>query len=173
MIRVDAAKCSGCRRCEVACSFFRTGGVGRGAARVKVAKLEECGIDYPVACRLCRERYCLRCPQKALQLGPQGQVIASPALCVLCGGCQERCPIGAIEICDDIVHVCDLCGGEPRCVGECTLGAITYAPGEDGKLSLAAFKRGSKGLGPEEKRVRYALESTRALREGWLGAEGE
>ncbi len=167
MLVIDSSKCSGCRRCEVSCSFFRTGKVGRTLARVRVVKVEGLGIDFPLICQQCSERYCLKCPESAIEIGPLGQVIVSPTLCTTCGTCQIRCPIGAIELVDDIPRVCDLCGGEPRCVQACSLGAISFEPDTVETVSLSEFKKAHKGLGPEEKRVRFVMAATEDLRKRW------
>jgi len=167
MIVVDAERCSGCRRCETSCSFFHSGRVGRSRARIQVVKVEETGIDLPVLCCQCRERYCLKCPESALAVGPQGQITASPTLCTGCGLCEKLCPLGAIEVRDEIPRVCDLCGGAPRCVEACTLGAIRFEPQCSEAVSLKEARRASKGLKPEEKRLRHAIEETRSLRRRW------
>lgn len=171
MIVLDPAKCSGCRRCEVHCSFFHTGAVARSLARVKVVKIEDIGLDVPVHCQQCRERYCTRCPESAIQIGPLGQVIVSPTLCTACGACEALCPIGAIELFDGIPYVCDLCGGRPKCVSACTMDAIRLAPDAVGEIGLKSFKQGAKGLTPEEKRIRFARDRFRALRDNWLAAK--
>ena len=168
MITVDATKCSGCRRCEVNCSFFHSAKVGRGGARIKVVKIEGLGIDFPVVCQLCEERHCTRCPESAIQIGGLGQVVVSPTLCTACLACENLCPIGAIEVFDGIPYVCDLCGGDPRCVEACTMGAISFEPESVGVVSLKAFEEGSRGRTPEEKRVRFALASCRELRDRWV-----
>ena len=168
MITLDLAKCSGCSRCEVHCSFFHSGKIGRSGARIKVVKVEDIGIDYPVVCQQCRERYCVKCPEKAIEIGPLGQTIVSPTLCTACGTCEIMCPIGAIELFEQIPHVCDLCGGDPRCVRACTLDAIRYEPELTGEIGLKEFKKGSRPLDPEEKRLRYAMRMCRELRDNWV-----
>jgi carbon-monoxide dehydrogenase iron sulfur subunit len=168
MITLDLSKCSGCSRCEVHCSFFHSGKIGRSGARIKVVKIEDIGIDYPVVCQQCRERYCTKCPEKAIEVGSLGQVIVSPTLCTACGTCEIMCPIGAIELFEEIPYVCDLCGGDPRCVKACTLDAVHYEPEVSGVFSLKEFKKGSRGLGPEEKRLRYALSRAESLRQKWI-----
>jgi len=167
MILIDPARCSGCSRCEVSCSFFHTGRVSRSRARVRVVKVEELGLDYPVLCRQCAERYCTRCPESALEIGDLGQVVVSPTLCTGCGVCQALCPVGAIELHREIPYVCDLCGGSPRCVEACNLKAVTFAPEESETVSLREFKAKARSLSPEEKRVRFALARTKELRESW------
>jgi len=168
MITLDLSKCSGCSRCEVHCSFFHSGKIGRSGARIKVVKIEEIGIDYPVVCQQCRERYCTKCPEKAIQIDPAGQVIVSPTLCTACGTCEILCPIGAIELYEEIPLVCDLCGGDPRCVKACTLDAIHYDPEVTGAISLKDFKKSSRGLNPEEKRLRYVIALSQELRDRWV-----
>lgn len=169
MITLELARCSGCSRCEVNCSFFHSGKIGRSGARIKLVKIEEAGIDFPVVCQQCQERYCTKCPEKAIEIGAQGQVIVSPTLCTACGTCEVMCPVGAIELFEEIPHVCDLCGGEPRCVEACTLDAIKYEPDVTEAVSLRAFKPGSRGLDPEAKRLRYVLACAEPLRQQWIG----
>ena len=172
MIIVHSNKCSGCVRCEVNCSFFHTGRIGRSRARVKVVKKEELGIDYPVMCIQCKERYCTKCPESAIEIGPHGQVIVSPTLCDGCGACQHLCPIGAIELYDDIPYICDLCGGRPMCVEQCNTGALEYRKTGAESISLKSFKVKNKGKDPEQKRLGYALEMTQALRKEWKSHTG-
>jgi Fe-S-cluster-containing hydrogenase component 2 len=169
MITLELAKCSGCSRCEVHCAFFHSGKVGRSGARIRVVKIEEIGIDYPVVCQHCRERYCTKCPENAIEVGPLGQIIVSPTLCTACGTCEIMCPIGAIELFAEIPYVCDLCGGDPCCVKACTLDAIHFEPEVTGTVSLKEFKKGSRGSNPEEKRLRYAMAFCRDLRTQWVG----
>ncbi len=169
MIRVDLSRCTGCRRCETACAFVRSGRVGRGLSRIKVVQIYETGIDGPVSCRQCRERYCLRCPEDAISVGSLGQVVVSQTSCNLCGACVANCPIGAVEIHREIVFVCDLCGGRPACVEACTEGAIVFDPGPPAvePVSLASYKKDSRGLNPGEKRLRFIEREGRDVRRAW------
>ena len=168
MITLDLARCSGCSRCEVNCSFFHSGKIGRSGARIKVVKIEDIGIDYPVVCQQCQERFCTKCPEKAIRVDSLGQIIVSPTLCTACGTCEILCPIGAIELFEEIPLVCDLCGGDPRCVKACTLDAIHYDPEVSGAISLKDFKKSSRGLNPEEKRLRYVVALSQELRNRWV-----
>ncbi len=130
--------------------------------------MEDIGIDYPLVCQQCSARYCTGCPEKAIQIGSLGQVIVSPTLCTACGTCEILCPIGAIELYEEIPLVCDLCGGDPRCVKACTLDAIHYDPEVTGAISLKDFKTSSRGLNPEEKRLRYVIALSQELRDRWV-----
>jgi carbon-monoxide dehydrogenase iron sulfur subunit len=172
MIRVDLARCTGCRRCEAACAFARSGRVGRGLARIKVVQIYETGLDGPVVCCQCRERYCLRCPEAAISIGSLGQVIVSQTACTLCGACETNCPIGAVGIQRGIVYVCDLCGGRPACVEACTEGAIVFEPETVEDVSLESYKKESRGLNPGEKRLRFIEREGQAVRREWEKAHG-
>lgn len=136
-------------------------------SRIRVVNLYESGVDAPVVCQQCAERYCLACPSEALALGPLGQVVVSPTLCSECGACSRSCPIGAIEAVSGIAYICDLCGGRPRCVEACTQGAIVFAPGTGAAISLAPLKAGSERMAPSEKRARYVQGMAGSVREGW------
>lgn len=155
MIRVDLSKCTGCQRCETACSFFHTGRINNHLARIKVLNLYESRLDSPVVCVQCQERYCMKCPEDALSLGKQGQVFVSPTLCTSCGVCEKACPIGALEIFNKIMYVCDLCGGKPQCVEACTEEAITFEPDNIEQISLEDIKKETTKMNPSQKRHFY------------------
>ena len=168
MIQVDLNQCTGCKKCEVACAFFHTGKISNHLARIKVLNLYEFGVDGPVVCIQCRERYCMVCPAEALILGPGGQVIISPTMCNLCEACEKACPIGAIEIFGEIVYVCDLCGGKPKCVESCTEGAISFVREDVERPSLATIKKKTKKMSPGQKRQFYLSEQGDELRKKWI-----
>ncbi|MCJ7681830.1 MAG: 4Fe-4S dicluster domain-containing protein [Candidatus Aminicenantes bacterium] len=164
MIRVDLSRCTGCRRCETACAFFHTGRVNRHQARIRVVQFYEKGIDGPVVCVQCRERYCLKCPEKALSLGHDGQVIVSPTRCNLCGACEKNCPIGAVTIFEGFVYICDLCGGDPKCVQACTENAIIWDRAAVEEVSLAGHRSVGRSLNPGERRERFIQENAKSVR---------
>ena len=168
MLKVDPGRCSGCRRCEIHCAFFHSGKTGHLGARIKVEKIESLGIDYPVVCHQCKEHYCTRCPENAISITELGSIEVSPTLCTLCGACEHLCPIGAIEIYHNVPHVCDLCGGSPRCVQACEMDAISYDPEIRQSVTLAQFKKKARKLTPSRKRYEYAMHKGKALREKWV-----
>jgi carbon-monoxide dehydrogenase iron sulfur subunit len=170
MILTDLGKCTGCRRCETVCAFFHTGSVSNRISRIKVIHVYETGIDGPVVCMQCEERYCMICPADALTIGSEGQILHSPAKCTLCGSCEDSCPIGAIEVVNGVVYVCDLCGGDPQCIKACTEGAITYVLDEE-PLSLEAFHRQEK-MNPSEKQYTYIKAQGEQVREKWRKSHG-
>ena len=117
--------------------------------------LYEFGIDGAVVCNQCKERYCNCCHENAITTGSLGEVVVSQTLCTLCGVCEKACPIGAIEIFNDFVYVCDLCGGRPRCIEACTEGAINYETKEEKHQSLAIFKKKKNKMNPSQKQYFY------------------
>ena len=167
MIKVDISKCTGCKKCETVCAFVRSGKVSNRLARMKVSNLYEIGVDAPVACVQCEERYCLRCPEDAISVGPYGQIIVSQTRCTLCGVCEKACPIGAIEIFNDIVYVCDLCGGRPQCVDACTEGAIISKLEEKEGPSLEALQEETRKMNPSQKRNHYIKKLSSGVRKDW------
>ncbi|MFC1553312.1 4Fe-4S binding protein [candidate division KSB1 bacterium] len=169
MIKFDISKCTGCKRCETACAFYRTGKINNRMSRIKVLNIYETGIDGPVFCTNCLEQYCARCPNDAVTVGVYGQIIVSPTMCDLCGACEKNCPIGAFELFEDFAYVCDLCGGRPKCVEACTEGAIIYEE-SDTRISLEDIKKITKKMNPSEKRDYYIKKLGADLRKKWRAA---
>jgi len=167
MIRIDISKCTGCKMCEVACAFYHTGTTGRVRSRIKVINLFEIGIDGPVVCQQCKERYCMVCQQNAISIGKNGQIIISHTVCNYCNKCVISCPIGAIELFGETYYVCDLCGGDPRCVKECTEDAIVYLPGDSEIVSLKDSKKSSKAKNVSEKQSDFIRSSSQSIRKKW------
>ncbi len=134
-----------------------------------MTNLYSSGIDGPVVCTQCKERYCLDCPENALSVGSMGQIVVSPTVCTLCQKCERNCPIGAIEIFDDIVYVCDLCGGSPKCTEACTEAAITFVPQQEKPVSLEQIKKETKKkkLNTVERRAEYIQRSGKELVKKW------
>lgn len=170
MIEIDIATCTGCRRCETVCAFSHSGKVGTRVARIKVVHIYDTGIDGPVTCVQCREKYCMECPAGALSLGPEGQIVFSPTVCTGCGTCETKCPIGAIELFEGVVYMCDLCGGTPQCVDACTEHAIQYNPAGQSP-SLRQFAGRWAGP-PGEKRYHYVETQGIGVRKKWRDHHG-
>jgi len=133
-------------------------------SRIRVAKIEEIGIDVAIACVGCSEKPCLECPTEALSVGAQGQICLDEDLCTGCEECVSACPIGAVGFHDDQPLFCDLCGGTPACAMICPTEALVYD--EQAEPSLAEFSE-SEGS-PAQKRVEYTRVISQPVREKWL-----
>ncbi len=126
---VVADHCTGCRRCEMACSFAHTGYYGPELSRIRVNKDDGLGLDVPVVCRQCSAAQCIEvCPRGALYRNRITQSVAlDRTLCLKCGLCIKACPFGAIHVdAEGYPLICDLCGGKPGCVEACPTGAIRF-----------------------------------------------
>ncbi|MHA2209655.1 MAG: 4Fe-4S dicluster domain-containing protein [Candidatus Thorarchaeota archaeon] len=166
MIHVEIGKCTGCRSCETACSFFHTGKVSNRLSRIKVMHLYETGIDGPIVCAQCEERYCMECPEDAMTIGKLGEVIVAPTICTQCGTCVRKCPIGAIEEHEDLIYVCDLCGGRPKCVDACTEGAIIFEL-DASRKTLSEVNDAVEKLNTSERRRHYIESLGKDVRKSW------
>lgn len=167
MIKIDIAKCTGCRMCETSCSFYHSAQTSRMKSRIKVINIYETGVDGPVVCQQCTERYCMECSVNAMSIGKNGQIIISHTVCIQCNKCMNACPIGAIEHYEEIYHVCDLCGGSPKCVEDCSEQAIMYAESESESVSLKDFKIETKGKNVSERQANFIMQSGIGLRKKW------
>ncbi|MGE5653450.1 MAG: TIGR04076 family protein [Bacillota bacterium] len=127
---VDEACCAGCRRCEMVCSFGHQGAYAPWLARIQIEKHESEGIDRPRVCRQCGNARCVSaCPTQALSKDvATGAVRLDADRCVGCGLCRKACPFGSVHWDEENRRplICDLCGGQPRCIGACPTQAIRY-----------------------------------------------
>lgn len=136
-LHVDASLCTGCRACELACSFAHEGAYSPLYARLHVVKLERIGQDNPTVCLRCANAPCVAiCSVQAIIQDPVTKVVSvREDLCVGCGLCAEVCISGVIELHPEkgIPMLCDLCGGDPACVKTCPTSAISYSAGVNKK----------------------------------------
>ncbi len=126
-IHIDAQLCTGCRVCELICSFTKHGAFNPKRARIRIAKTERVFVDIPVVCRQCPEPSCVAsCPAEALTQGADQVISLDEASCTGCAACVAACPFAAIAIdpLDATALVCDLCQGDPQCLKWCPTGAI-------------------------------------------------
>ncbi|MEN6460540.1 MAG: 4Fe-4S dicluster domain-containing protein [Syntrophomonas sp.] len=139
---VQPEKCTGCRTCELTCSFFHTGESNPMRSRITVINFDKVGFAAPIVCQQCSSAACMAvCPVGAITKdAATGAMTVDDAKCLRCKMCTIACPFGATlyDYQSDIVAKCDLCGGDPECVKLCPSGAISYQ--EANASSLAKRK---------------------------------
>lgn len=115
-------RCTGCRLCEVVCTLSHERTIWPEASRIRVFERFP-GACTPNVCVQCDDTPCVAaCPQGALSVDEvSGAIRVDEAACTACGTCTTACPgaVPRIPRGKDHVVICDLCGGEPRCVAVC------------------------------------------------------
>ncbi|RLG79461.1 MAG: 4Fe-4S dicluster domain-containing protein [Thermoprotei archaeon] len=163
LIAVDPSKCSGCRYCELWCSFAHEGVFSPSLSRISVVKDDRMGMDYPVVCRMCSPAPCIKaCPHNALVQTEEGIIRVIEERCTGCGRCVKACPFGAVKMHPAKAKplICDLCGGgEPVCVLKCPTGALRFYP--VGEVGVSGSERAF------DKAYTYALSQYKALLRRW------
>lgn len=88
-----------------------------------------------MACRLCESPSCVgSCPYKALKRDEEtGVIMVDEERCDGCCWCLEACEFGAILLHPEkkVVAICDLCGGNPKCVEYCPKEALELMTPEE------------------------------------------
>ena len=118
----DPSACSGCRRCELACSMHHEGWMWPEASRVRVF-MPFPGLEVPHFCAQCDDYPCVEsCPVEALSVDEDTTaVLVDREKCTSCGECIDACPgkVPFLHPGDNKATICDLCGGDPECVKVC------------------------------------------------------
>ena len=129
---VNLDKCTGCRTCEMACSFMHYGEYNPVKSAVQVSIFTESAFFVPVVCFQCKKPFCEEvCPTGAARIDRSVPVVRiDEEECIGCGECIKACPFGAADLDEnkEVAYICDLCDGEPVCVTHCICGALTYEP---------------------------------------------
>jgi len=144
---LDPKKCTGCRMCEIACSFSHGQGFtpSKASLRVVFSGLGECepvtcslllfhsptmltslspSLTYPSHRPLCVEA----CHWGALTIHPTlGYIQFLEEKCTRCKKCAKACPLVVIPFDEEnkIPLICDMCEGTPACVEWCDSEALT------------------------------------------------
>jgi len=153
---IDPEKCTGCRICELVCSFHHTKEFNPKRARIAVLRNEETGINIPMVCQQCEVPLCQEaCPTGATHRDEKtGALLIDEEKCIGCRMCIYACPFGGPSI-DPLTMMtikCDLCGGEPRCVEYCPRRAVEYL-----KADKVGIMRKKTGAGKVSKMITIAL----------------
>ena len=119
--------CTGCRTCELACSFVHSLGGFMGRSRIRIQKVDE-DRYVQMTCLQCSEAACVKvCPTEALVRNDKtGAVEINEARCIGCRKCEAACPFGHMHFdrARMIPVKCDLCGGAPACAAFCPYNAL-------------------------------------------------
>jgi carbon-monoxide dehydrogenase iron sulfur subunit len=129
-IIISPEKCTGCRTCELACSYNRSNSFNPKDAAISVQFYEEAGLQVPMMCLQCEDPHCMKvCTVNAITKDEEtGRVNFDSDKCIGCKMCISACPFGNITYSSRLKTIikCDLCGGAPECVKVCDCGAIEY-----------------------------------------------
>ena len=132
---VDYPSCVGCELCAMRCSLEKTGRVNPALARIHLVKIEADGIMLPAVCRHCDNPKCLpACPVDCIiKDRGTGRVRIDEARCTGCQICTRVCPYGGpvrlpstTNKTNNVKALCDLCGGDPKCIGVCPTNTLQY-----------------------------------------------
>lgn len=125
--------CTGCRICEMICTFTHDKVFNALKARIRVTGIEPFKA-FPTTCQQCIKPKCAdNCPTDAITRDADGVVRIDESLCSGCEVCIKDCPFGAISLHPDkgVAIKCDLCGGDPMCVKWCPREVLKLGTYED------------------------------------------
>jgi len=132
---IRAELCTGCGLCQLACSLVKEKEANPARARIFISRLVMDGLMLPHICFNCQQPPCIEaCRRKAITKDTgTGWVTIDRERCNNCTLCVAACPFSAIIITPEKeVLLCDVCGGNPRCVEMCPTGAIQFADRSQG-----------------------------------------
>ncbi|UCC45073.1 MAG: 4Fe-4S dicluster domain-containing protein [Candidatus Zixiibacteriota bacterium] len=129
---VNPDLCTGCRTCELACSFTHAVEGLRSQTRIYPIDGGFQDLWVPVVCLQCDDAACVKsCLVDAFRRNPEtGAIELNEEVCVNCMACIAACPFGCavLDSQHNRVVKCDLCGGDPVCAHFCPTKALTWQP---------------------------------------------
>ncbi|HEX9118064.1 MAG TPA: 4Fe-4S dicluster domain-containing protein [Anaerolineae bacterium] len=142
LLMIHPDKCTGCRNCELACAFAKTGEFRPRASRVHVYSWEREGISVPMMCQQCDDAACVSvCPTGAMHRSPGSSLVEYDASkCIRCRMCVQACQFGNVvyDATTSSILKCDQCQGNPECVRFCPNAALEY---QDDTLAMRTRKK--------------------------------
>ncbi len=133
VLRITPQRCTGCMRCEIACSYEQSGVFQPAKSVIRISPFEAHTSYAPYTCTQCDEAWCMvACPVNAITISPVGAKVILNDLCVGCKLCTIACPYGTMFYDPDTAKAtkCNLCGGAPACASACPTQAIEYVDAE-------------------------------------------
>jgi anaerobic carbon-monoxide dehydrogenase iron sulfur subunit len=128
VIVIDARKCTGCKTCEMVCSFSNEQAFSRHKARIRNFGDLRNAFFASITCMQCENPPCAKvCPSGAL-FKQGGTVKVDGPRCIGCKLCILACPFGNLHLDGEkgTSFKCELCSGHPECVAYCPTGALQY-----------------------------------------------
>jgi len=130
-IVVEEKRCTGCRACELACSFQQKKAFHYDFSLIHAVKNKAMeGFFIPVLCYHCEDPPCAKkCPTDAIERDDaSGIVRIDSEKCTGCAICMDACPwaIPRINSEENMASICNLCNGDPLCVKFCSPGALLF-----------------------------------------------
>ena len=129
VLRITPQRCTGCMRCEIACSYEQSGVFQPAKSVIRISPFEAHTSYAPYTCTQCDEAWCMvACPVNAITISAVGAKVILDDLCVGCKLCTIACPYGTMFYDPESAKAtkCNLCGGDPACASACPTQAIEY-----------------------------------------------
>src|SRR5262250_1280044 len=114
VLHITPERCTGCMRCELACSYMQTGTFQPAKSVIRISPFEAHTSYAPYTCTQRAEAWCLlACPLEASTISPVGAKVVREDMC---GGgklCTIAFPYGTILYKPDTEKAlkCHLCEG--------------------------------------------------------------
>ncbi|MFX0069474.1 MAG: 4Fe-4S dicluster domain-containing protein [Candidatus Hermodarchaeota archaeon] len=126
----EPKKCIGCKLCELYCSMSHFNVTNPTKSRIRIIRDPNSQLDLATYCHQCIDAPCIQaCDFEALSRDSKtNAILVNNENCVGCRNCIHECPYAAPSILpeNNVVIICDLCGGTPECVEVCPEHAIQY-----------------------------------------------
>src|SRR5260370_19660132 len=106
-------RCTGCLRCELACSYMQTGTYQPSKSLIRVWPFEGYTSYAPYTCTQCAEGWCMTsCGVGVIQINAVDAKDVVDDMCVGCKLCTIACPYGTMFYDGDTqkAYKCNLCG---------------------------------------------------------------
>lgn len=136
-LQIHPDKCTGCKQCELACSYVQVGAFQPSKSVIRVHVFDEQASFAPYTCLQCDEAWCMQaCPVNAIDIDENTNAKAViDDVCVGCKLCVIACPFGTMFF-DKQANTavkCDMCAGDPACAHACPTAAIEVKEVEPGE----------------------------------------
>src|SRR5262249_26594891 len=97
VLKIVPERCTGCLRCELACSYMQTGTFQPAKSVIRVSPFEGHTSYAPFTCTQCAEGWCMTaCPVGAITITAVGAKDVIDDKCVGCKLCTIACPYGTM-----------------------------------------------------------------------------